>query len=34
MCMTQSEIASRLKVSFQAVYKWENCTLTNVEILV
>ncbi len=32
--MTQAEIASRLNVSFQAVSKWENGTLPNVEILV
>lgn len=32
--MTQTEIAERLNVSFQAVSKWENGTLPNVEILV
>lgn len=32
--MTQAEIAARLNVSFQAVSKWENGTLPNVEILV
>ena len=32
--MTQVEIAARLNVSFQAVSKWENGTLPNVEILV
>ncbi len=32
--MTQAEIAERLNVSFQAVSKWENGTLPNVEILV
>lgn len=31
--MTQSDIAEKLKVSFQAVSKWENGTLPNVEIL-
>lgn len=34
MGMTQSDIADRLKVSFQSVSKWENGTLPNVEILV
>lgn len=32
--MTQAEVAARLNVSFQAVSKWENGTLPNVEILV
>lgn len=32
--MTQSDIAEKLKVSFQAVSKWENGTLPNVEVLV
>lgn len=32
--MTQTEIAERLQVSFQAVSKWENGTLPNVEMLV
>lgn len=32
--MTQAEIAEQLNVSFQAVSKWENGTLPNVEILV
>lgn len=31
--MTQAEVAARLNVSFQAVSKWENGTLPNVEIL-
>lgn len=31
--MTQAEVAERLKVSFQAVSKWENGTLPNVELL-
>lgn len=29
--MTQAEVAARLNVSFQAVSKWENGTLPNVE---
>lgn len=32
--MTQAEVAERLQVSFQAVSKWENGTLPNVEMLV
>lgn len=32
--MTQTEVAEKLKVSFQAVSKWENGTMPNVEILV
>lgn len=32
--MTQSDIARKLQVSFQAVSKWENGTLPNVEVLV
>lgn len=32
--MTQAEVAEKLNVSFQAVSKWENGTLPNVEILV
>lgn len=32
--MTQSEVAEQLCVSFQAVSKWENGTLPNVEVLV
>lgn len=32
--LTQAEIAERLQVSFQAVSKWENGTLPNVEMLV
>ena len=32
--LTQADIAGQLKVSFQAVSKWENGTLPNVEILV
>lgn len=32
--MTQADVAGRLNVSFQAVSKWENGTLPNVEILV
>lgn len=32
--MTQAEVADRLQVSFQAVSKWENGTLPNVEMLV
>lgn len=32
--LTQMEVADRLKVSFQAVSKWENGTLPNVEMLV
>lgn len=32
--MTQAEVAQRLNVSFQAVSKWENGTLPNVEMLV
>lgn len=31
--LTQADIAGQLKVSFQAVSKWENGTLPNVEIL-
>ncbi len=31
--LTQADIAQQLKVSFQAVSKWENGTLPNVEIL-
>lgn len=31
--MTQSDVARKLQVSFQAVSKWENGTLPNVEIL-
>ena len=31
---TQAEIAQKLNVSFQAVSKWENGTLPNIEILV
>lgn len=31
--MTQAEVAERLKISFQAVSKWENGTLPNVEVL-
>ncbi len=32
--MTQTEVAEKLKISFQAVSKWENGTLPNVEVLV
>ena len=32
--MTQTDVAEKLNVSFQAVSKWENGTLPNVEILV
>ncbi|MCI8371236.1 MAG: phosphoribosylformylglycinamidine cyclo-ligase [Lachnospiraceae bacterium] len=32
--MTQAEVAEQLKISFQAVSKWENGTLPNVEVLV
>lgn len=32
--MTQNDVAERLGVSFQAVSKWENGTIPNVEILV
>lgn len=32
--MTQAEVAEKLKISFQAVSKWENGTLPNVEALV
>lgn len=32
--MTQMDVAERLKISFQAVSKWENGTLPNVEMLV
>ncbi|MDO4298339.1 MAG: phosphoribosylformylglycinamidine cyclo-ligase [Lachnospiraceae bacterium] len=32
--MTQADVAEKLKVSFQAVSKWENGTLPNVEMLV
>ena len=32
--MTQNDVAERLQVSFQAVSKWENGTIPNVEILV
>lgn len=32
--MTQSEVAEKLNISFQAVSKWENGTLPNVEALV
>lgn len=32
--MTQADIAEKLNISFQAVSKWENGTLPNVEILV
>lgn len=32
--MTQADIADKLKVSFQAVSKWENGTIPNVEVLV
>ena len=32
--MTQVDVASRLNVSYQAVSKWENGTLPNVELLV
>ena len=32
--LTQAEIAEKLKVSYQAVSRWENGTIPNVEILV
>lgn len=32
--MTQADVAEKLQVSFQAVSKWENGTLPNVELLV
>lgn len=32
--MTQADVAEKLQVSFQAVSKWENGTLPNVEMLV
>lgn len=32
--MTQADVAQKLNVSFQAVSKWENGTLPNVEMLV
>ena len=32
--MTQAYVAEKLQVSFQAVSKWENGTLPNVEMLV
>lgn len=32
--LTQADVAEKLKVSFQAVSKWENGTLPNVEMLV
>lgn len=32
--MTQAEVAEKLDISFQAVSKWENGTLPNVEVLV
>ena len=32
--MTQADVAERLKISFQAVSKWENGALPNVEVLV
>ena len=32
--MTQAEVAEQLRISFQAVSKWENGTLPNVEVLV
>ena len=32
--MTQAEVAEKLQVSYQAVSKWENGTVPNVEILV
>ncbi len=32
--MTQAEVAEKLRISFQAVSKWENGTLPNVEVLV
>lgn len=32
--LTQAEVAENLKVSFQAVSKWENGTLPNIEMLV
>lgn len=31
--LTQSDIAEKLGVSFQAVSKWENGTLPNIELL-
>lgn len=31
--LTQTEVAERLGVSFQAVSKWENGTLPNIEML-
>lgn len=31
--MTQADVANKLNVSYQAVSKWENGTLPNVEIL-
>ena len=31
--MTQADVAEKLNISFQAVSKWENGTLPNVEIL-
>lgn len=31
--MTQVDVASKLNVSYQAVSKWENGTLPNVEVL-
>lgn len=34
MGMTQNDIAERLQISFQAVSKWENGTIPNVESLV
>lgn len=34
MRLTQAEIAEKLKVSYQAVSRWENGTIPNVEILV
>lgn len=32
--MTQADVAEKLKISFQAVSKWENGTLPNAEVLV
>ena len=32
--MTQAEVAEKLRASFQAVSKWENGTLPNIEMLV
>lgn len=32
--MTQAEVAEKLNISFQAVSKWENGALPNVEVLV